>query len=408
MVQKGFKYQEVMRMTSGPIVGTVEDVFSKGFVSISEDDSLSTCLSLFKDEKPPTLAVLDSEGRYIGVLARRWIVRSWLDPSTTKVKTLMQSAPTVKIKDSLGEVARLMIESEIRQLPVYRVEVFLGFITEEDVIHGAVLKKWGSTRMEEIMTRKPFVVEEDNSIGSVISLFRDQDISHVPVVSDGRLTGIIGIYDIIEKIYQPKQQQTQGERIGEKISVLSAPAKHIMSSPVITVLPTDMLRTAEEKMHRFDISSLVVVRRGRPIGIVTKRDFLEPIAQMERVEQKLTVQFSVKEDVEIDELQRGFILDDFDSFTRRFEETLESGTLFVYMKTHGTNHEGRQLIHCLLQLRTVKGSFFTSSEGWNVEETFRLALDRLEKQIISSKEFEYDTEFARTYLRRIKFPNTVL
>ena len=312
------------------------------------------------------------------------------------------------MNDSLGEIARLMIESEIRQLPVYRGEELLGFVKDEDVIHGAVLKEWGNTRMEEIMTKKPLVVEENDSIGSVISLFRDQDISHVPVVNDGKLTGIIGIHDIIEQIYQPRQRQTRGERIGEKISVLGASVKHIMSSPVITVLLTDTLRTAVEKMHRFDISSLVVVSRSRPIGIVTKRDFLEPIAQMERVEQKLTVQFSVKDDVEIDDIQRGFILDDFDSFTQRFEETLESGTLFVYMKTHGTNHKGRQLIHCRLQLRTVKGSFFTSSEGWNVEETFRIALDRLEKQILSSKEFEYDPEFARTYLRRIKFTNTVL
>jgi CBS domain-containing protein len=386
----------------------VEDVFSKDFVSVREDDTLSHCLSLFTEEKPSMLAVFDSESRYVGVLARRWIVRSWLDPSTTKAKTLMQYAPTVKMGDSLGEVARLMIESEIRQIPVYREEEFLGFITDEDVIHGAVLKTWGSTRMDKIMTRKPLVVEEDDSIGSVISLFRDQEISHVPVVCDGRLTGIISIHDTIEKIYQPRQRQTRGERIGEKISVLGAPVKHIMSSPVITVLPTDTLRTAAEKMHRLDISSLVVVSKGRPIGIVTKRDFLEPIAQMEMEERKLTVQFSVKDDVEIDEIRRGFMMDDFVSFAGRYEETLETGTLFVYLKTHGSNHEGRQLIHCRLQLRTVNGSFFTSSEGWNVEETFRLALDRLEKQVLRSKEFEYDTEFARTYLRRIKFPNTIL
>lgn len=390
-------------MTSDPMLGIVKDVFSKGFVSVSEDDSLSKCLSLFTEKKSPTLAVLDNEGKYVGVLAQRWIVRAWLDPSTTKAKTLTRAAPQVVLNDSLGEVARLMIESGIRQLPVCSEEELLGFIIDEDVIHGVVLKKWGDTHTEEIMTKKPLVVEEDDSIGSVISLFRDQDISHVPVVSYGRLVGIVCLHDIIEKIYQPRQRQTRGERIGERISVIGAPVKHIMSSPVITILPTNTLRMAAEKMHRFDISSLVVVRKGRPIGIVTKQDFLEPIVQMERVEQKLTVQFSVKDDVEIDGIQRGLILNDFDSFTRRFEGTLESGMLFVYMKTHGTNYESRQLIHCRLQLRTVKGSFFTSSEGWNVVETFRIALDRLEKQILRSQEFESVPEFATTYLRHIKF-----
>jgi len=76
-------------------------------------------------------------------------------------------------------------------------------------------------------------------------------------------------------------------------------------------------------------------------------------------------------------VQRSFILDDFESFVQRYGKTVESGTLFVYMKSHGSNFKGDQLVHCRLQLRTVKGSFFSSGEGWGVEQTFHLALDRL-------------------------------
>jgi hypothetical protein len=140
------------------------------------------------------------------------------------------------------------------------------------------------------------------------------------------------------------------------------------------------------------------------VGILTKRDFLEPLVEMEKPVRRLMVQFSVK-DVEIDEIQRGYIIGDFESFTSRYGETLESGTLFVYMKTHGTNFKGDQLIHCRLQFRTRKGSFFSSSEGWGVEQTFRLALDRLESQIIKSTELAQDHEFVKDYLKR-RFPLT--
>jgi len=135
-----------------------------------------------------------------------------------------------------------------------------------------------------------------------------------------------------------------------------------MTKPVISVLPETKLRDAAEKMHKFNISTLVVVRKRRPVGVLTKRDFLEPIAQMEKVRRRLTVQFSVK-DVAIDEIQRGFMMDDFKSFTRKYRKTLETGTLFVYLKTHGTNYKGDPLVHRRLQLRTVKGSFFSSSEA---------------------------------------------
>jgi len=386
------------------MVKVVEDVFSKGFLEVHENDTLSSCLSLFKKETPPVLAVLDEKGRYKGVISRRWIIRSSLATSVTKVKTLMRPAPAVTLQDSLSKVAKLMIESEIRQLPVYSEEKLLGFVTDEDVIHGAVMERWGNTRVEEIMTKKPFFIEEDESIGAILSLFRSEGISHVPIVRDGKLVGIVSIYDIIENVFQPRQVQRVGERVGEKVPLLSIPAKGIMVKPVITVLPETKLREAAEQMHKFDISSLVIVSKGRPVGIVTKRDFLEPLAQMEKPVRRLTVQFSVK-DVEIDGIQRGFIIDDFESFTHRYGETLESGTLFVYMKTHGTNFKGDQLIHCRLQFRTVKGSFFSSSEGWGVEQTFRLALDRLEGQIVKSTELSNDREFAKDYLRR-RFPLT--
>ena len=221
------------------------------------------------------------------------------------------------------------------------------------------------------------ILEENESIGAILSLFRGEGISHVPIVRDGKLVGIVSLYDIIENIFQPRKRQATGEKGGEKVSVLNIPAKGIMVAPVVTVLPGAKLRKASEQMHKFEISSLVVVSKGRPVGIMTKRDFLEILAQMEKPVRRLMVQFSVK-DVEIDEIQRGFIMADFESFTGRYGETLESGTLFVYMKSHGTNFKGNQLIHCRLQFRTRKGSFFSSSEGWNVEQTFRLALDRLE------------------------------
>jgi predicted transcriptional regulator len=386
------------------MVKIVKDVFSKGFLEVHENNTLSSCLSRFKEEIPPVLAVLDSKGKYKGVISRKWIIRSSLAASVTKVKTLMRPAPAVTLHDSLSKVAKLMIESEIRQLPVYGGEKLLGFVTDEDVVHGAVMERWGNIRVEEIMTKKPFVIEEDESVGAVLSLFRSEGISHVPIVREGKLVGIVSIYDIIESIFQPRERQTVGEIVGAKAPVLSIPAKSIMVTPVITVLPETKLRDASDQMHKLDISSLVVVSKGRPVGIMTKRDFLEPLAQMEKPVRRLMVQFSVK-DVEIDEIQRGFIMDDFESFTRRYGETLESGTLFVYMKTHGTNFKGDQLIHCRLQFRTRKGSFFSSGEGWGAEQTFRLALDRLEGQIVKSTELSSDREFAKDYLRR-RFPLT--
>jgi len=385
----------------------VKDVFSTKFKSISKDEPLSACLSIFKEESTPVLVVLNSKGKYAGVIAHRWIIRSRYDPARTKVETLMRPAPTVSPEDSLSEVARLMITSGISQLPVFSGEKLVGIVTDDAVIQRAVVGKWGNTKVEEVMTKKPFLVEEDESVGAILSLFREHGISHVPVVRDGNLVGIVSIKDIITGIFQPRQRQTVGDIAGEKAPVLSISAKGVMTKPVITVLPENILKDAVEKMQKFNISSLVIISKGRPAGILTKIDFLEPLAEMEMPKQRITVQFSVK-DVGINQIQRGFIMDDVESFANRYKNTIQAGTLFVYMKTHGTNYKGDQLIHCRLKFRTRKNTFFSSSEGYGVEQIFRTALDRLEKQLLRSQELAHEPKYARRYLKQIEFPSTEL
>jgi hypothetical protein len=59
-------------------------------------------------------------------------------------------------------------------------------------------------------------------------------------------------------------------------------------------------------------------------------------------------------------------------------------------------------------LKTVKGSFFSSGEGWGVESTFRVALDRLDRRLLRSKELAYNPKYARDFLRKIGMPEEEL
>jgi CBS domain-containing protein len=385
---------------------SAKDVFSKKFNTVQETDTLSRCLEAFKTGMPPVLAVLNDKGKYEGIITRRSILRSRLDPATTKVRTLMRVAPSVTLDFSLSKLAKLMIESGIRQLPVFEKGNLSGFVTDESVIHAAVAGEWGNVAIEKIMTRAPHTIEANRSVGAVLSLMREYGISHVPVLDGGKLVGMVSVQDVLENIYWPLRRQTTGDVVGEKIETLSVAVKGIMSRPVISVGLQTCLRDAEKLMHDRDVSCLVVVSGERLVGIVTKLDLLEPISQLEAAaERKLSVQFGVK-GLEINPEQQGFMMDEFDSFSRRYEEAFQLGTLFVYLKSHGnTSLRGTSLVHCRLQFRTVRGTFFSSSEGWGVEPTFRVALDRLDRRLLRSKELlAYNPKFARDYLRKVGLP----
>jgi CBS domain-containing protein len=384
---------------------TAKDIFSKGLKSVQDNDTLSRCLDGFKKGSPPVMAVLDEKGKYVGMITRRTVLRSRLDFTAAKVRSLMQVAPQVSPDMPLGELAKLMIGSGMRQLPLFDKGKLLGFVTDEDVIHGAVGDEWGRGGVEKVMTRAPHTIEANRSVGAVLGLMREFGISHVPVMEGGKLVGMVSIEDILENIYWPQRRQTTGDIVGEKIETLGVAVKGIMASPVVTVDGKTSLRDAEAQMHKNDVACLVVVSGDRLVGIVTKLDFLEQISQVAAPARKLTIQFGVK-DIEIDESQQGFMMEEFDSFSHKYQEAFQLGTLFVYMKSHGdTTMRGTPMIHCRLQFRTVRGTFFAASEGWGVEPTFRVALDRLERRLLRSKELlAYNPRFARDYMRKMGMP----
>ena len=83
---------------------SVKDIFSKEFKSVEENDTLSKCLEAFEKGTLPVLAVLSSSGKYEGMITKRAILRSRLDPTTAKVKTLMRAGPTANFDCSLGKL----------------------------------------------------------------------------------------------------------------------------------------------------------------------------------------------------------------------------------------------------------------------------------------------------------------
>ena len=132
---------------------SVRDVFIKDFSTANDNDSLSTCLELFKRNAAPAIVVLDDKGKYVGMIAQRWILRAKQDPVTAKVRNLTRPAPRVDPDTTLSKTAQLMIQSGVRQLPVFEKEKLQGFVTDESIIHNVVMQEWGNTTIDEIMTK---------------------------------------------------------------------------------------------------------------------------------------------------------------------------------------------------------------------------------------------------------------
>jgi CBS domain-containing protein len=204
------------------ITATARDVYSQEFSTVLENDPASRCLEGFKKGMPPVLAVLDEKGLYVGMVsADLFYEQARSNPN--KSKKLNVAAPAVSLGDSLSRISKLMIGSGVRQLPVIEKSRIIGFVTDEAVIHAVVDGSWGSGAVETIMTRAPYTIEANRSVGAVMGLMREYGVSHVPVMDKGRLVGIISIQDILNSIYFPPIRMGNQDVAGDQVDHLHYP-----------------------------------------------------------------------------------------------------------------------------------------------------------------------------------------
>ncbi len=141
-------------------------------------------------------------------------------------------------------------------------------------------------KAREIMTQPVIVVNEETTLEEVARLMLDHGIGCVPVVdAAGKVVGIITESDFVCKeravpfsVY--RAPQLFGEWLGkddlERLyqAGRTLTAAQIMTTPVVTVSEDATLQDVVDRMMRYDITRVPVVRDGVPVGVIARHDLL--------------------------------------------------------------------------------------------------------------------------------------
>jgi len=115
------------------------------------------------------------------------------DVMKTEVVTVSSSAP-------ITEAALSMREEDIGALVVVEDEGRpQGIITDRDIVVSVVANSKSPLEIlvEEVMTKKLIVVQEDASIFEILKILAKNNIRRVPVMRRGKLVGIVSVDDLI-------------------------------------------------------------------------------------------------------------------------------------------------------------------------------------------------------------------
>jgi len=128
-----------------------------------------------------------------------------------------------------------------------------------------------ATRAKDVMTKKVFVLNENNSVMSASVYMEEINHTGLPVLNnEGKLSGFLGLRDIMK---------------ARRASQMSAPVSAYMSKNVISAHPEITMREVERLFYKHHMGHLPVLEGDALTGIVTRWDLLEYKKQRDKLEE---------------------------------------------------------------------------------------------------------------------------
>ncbi|AIU70214.1 inosine-5-monophosphate dehydrogenase [Thermococcus eurythermalis] len=383
----------------------VQEVMTDRFQKIDIDAPLSEAIGIFEKEDPDLILVFDGN-LYKGVLTQDLIIRSHLkwDPTKAKVRDVYKPAPVIKPDEDLSKAAKLMIEVDLRSLPVGESKAeIIGVINDIAVLERVAETEFGKKLVEEFMTKDVITLKPDDTVAKALATMRDHAISRIPVVNDeGRLEGLVTLHDLIIRFIKPRFKAQYGEVAGEKIPPFSMPLRDVMIRGVITILPDAKVREAVATMKDNDIDGLVVVNEdNKVVGVLTVKDLLLPISKMTEKEAKFYLQLGGDASI-LSDFTRERIISDIKRFVEGYEDLLgQEGIIYLYIRRFPEKFRGVHLYQARMRVVTDRGVFVATGETWGAIQAVHDALRAIERQLLQKAELEKDLRYAKRFMEKL-------
>lgn len=143
-----------------------KDIMNKNVVTVSKDTSVDALGRLFIEKNISGAPVLDEENNIFGIVTEN---------------------------DLISQNKRIHIPTMLRLFDAFIPLGGSGSIEKE-------IKKMSASKVSEICSREVVTVSPDTTLQDIATLMAEKGIHLLPVVSSGKILGIIGKIDIIKGI----------------------------------------------------------------------------------------------------------------------------------------------------------------------------------------------------------------
>ncbi len=241
--------------------------FVTGVDAFSPTDRVSEVIGYMKENQWYEALVEDGDRTSIVT------VRDLLDLTSleTRLSKLMHQVPRLNRQNTVSDAASLMFEYRTRSMPIYDGDKLVGQATSP-LILGRMFDSEVPVRLSSVMTKEPNTIQSDSTVASARELMRRKKIDQVPIIDQGRLSGVITSDSIVFNMVPRTDRDVKGGNRGGRFA---EPLREYGTGSIVTNEVTDSLLDVYVKMKEEQSNYSMIVNTGELQGIVTYRDFMK-------------------------------------------------------------------------------------------------------------------------------------
>ncbi len=267
------------------------DYMATEVITIYPNDTISHAKNLMLERGVKRLVVVNKEGKLVGILTLRDIVRiltgrrapwKWRSLENSLVGTHMtKNLITITPNTSLYEAAKIMIEQGISGLPVISSNSLVGLLTKTDLVKYFADRMKGLFRVEDLMKKDLITIKESDNVKKAAKIMMKRGVKRLVVTDSAKkILGIVTETDLayVGVIWSRKRIVIDTLAGREVKGIKAKTVGEVMKSPVITVKPNDDAAKAARMMLEFGFSGFPVSSDGEKLeGLITKTDIIKGI-----------------------------------------------------------------------------------------------------------------------------------
>ncbi|MEM4040911.1 MAG: CBS domain-containing protein [Ignisphaera sp.] len=349
-------------------------------------------LSIMSEHRIRVAPVVDDRNVLVGVLSYRAILMKGVGRET-KVATVMDPPYSIKMNESIDKAIAVIASWRARDVPIVdednevvghvNLHIILKYLYEKNLVPRETVDK--------VMSSPAVTIQEWESIARARWLMLKNTFSRLPVVNRfEKITGVISLSDIVERLYRIKLSRRKGyEWIESEESFLAAPVSDFMSSPPITIIANSSLSNAVKLLIDNRITGIpVITEDNNVLGVLSGIDILKKY--VEKSATIYPIEASISKAVEDDEIAKVHverIVNSYLADISRYLNVIDFKLAVKPLKKSDTmmNKDIRRMYEVSARIVTNIGDSVARSACWDlptcVREVMEILSRRLRKRI---------------------------